>query len=377
MKFLALLFTPVFIGIAFYFYFYLKRAMQTFGLPMKERKWRLIAGAAVLAVGVLCYFTARISLVILLHVFLIDLLLRLIALLVKLIFCKRKEAVCRVVCKIRDSGILPLALGVFIVLGGYLNLCTVVATRYTVETDKNIRAEGYRVVMLADVHYGVSLDYEELLEKCDEINAQQPDLILLGGDLIDGSTTQAQILELYRALGTLEARYGVYYVHGNHDRPFSMDSYTFTTKDLETAITAAGIRILDDEVVQITDDLVLIGREDRSADRMDHGDRAELSELMAKADADDYVIVLDHQPCEYAENERLGTDLLLSGHTHGGQIVPLNWLQEVIPFNDGVYGRYPIGNGEAIITAGFGTWNFPVKTGVPAEYLVIDIVPGK
>ena len=70
----------------------------------------------------------------------------------------------------------------------------------------------------------------------------------------------------------------------------------------------------------------------------------------------------------------MGTDLLLSGHTPGGQLFPINYVQEWIPFNDGVYGRYDIDDDTvAIITSGFATWSYPSKTAAPAEYVIVDI----
>jgi predicted MPP superfamily phosphohydrolase len=96
---------------------------------------------------------------------------------------------------------------------------------------------------------------------------------------------------------------------------------------------------------------------------------------LEKVKKEDFILTLDHQPNEYKENGQLGTDLLLSGHTHAGQLFPINYLQELIPFNDGVYGMYDIGEkGKAIITSGFGTWSYPSKTAGPAEYVIIDIV---
>jgi predicted MPP superfamily phosphohydrolase len=112
-----------------------------------------------------------------------------------------------------------------------------------------------------------------------------------------------------------------------------------------------------------------VGREDRSVSK-----RKPLQALMETVDHDSFVLTLDHQPCEYKENGKYGSDLVLSGHTHGGQLFPINYLQMLIPFNDGVYGRYQIdADTQAIVTAGFATWNYPSKTAAAAEYVIIDI----
>ena len=134
---------------------------------------------------------------------------------------------------------------------------------------------------------------------------------------------------------------------------------------------ANGITLLQDETVLLTEDFALIGREDKS-----RKNRKELSELTEDLKDGIFRLVLDHQPNQYEENGADGTDLLLSGHTHGGQIFPLNLLMGIIPFNDGTYGAYELSNGgTAIVTSGFAGWNFPIKTAAPAEYAVIDILP--
>lgn len=368
---------PVILGIAAYFYFFLRRMLKTFGAPVEKHWLKIIIGLAALVLGWLSSDIRSMSVVIIMHVFLLAVLMHPINFAVRKIFSKRNEKVCSVWKRIYGSGAIPILLTAVILVGGYFNLHNVVQTDYTIRTEKNIRSEGYRIALIADVHYGISLDYEELLKKCEEINAAEPDIVILCGDVIDGATTGEQMREVYRALGTLESEFGTYYVHGNHDRPFSLDTYTYTVDDLLHTIEENGITIVDDEVVQIADDFVLVGREDRSSDRFGNGGRATLEELFASVDMDtnDFVLTLDHQPNEYAENGKIGTDLLLSGHTHGGQLFPINWIQEIIPFNDGVYGLYEIDKDTtAIVTSGFATWNYPVKTAAPAEYVIIDVV---
>ena len=96
---------------------------------------------------------------------------------------------------------------------------------------------------------------------------------------------------------------------------------------------------------------------------------------MEGVDKDDFILVLDHQPKEYKENEANGTDLLLSGHTHGGQIWPGNIIFNILKFDDAVYGETVGENGSfrAFVTSGVAGWGYPVKTAAPAEYVIIDI----
>ena len=377
MKFLRMALLPAALGIAIYFYFFLKRMLTAFGAPTAKKSVRIGIAAAAALLGWLVSDISSMASIILLHLFMLSLLLHPINFAMKRIFAKRGAGVLAVWKKVYQSGAVSILLTVLLILFGYWNLHNVIRTDYRIETDKEIRTEGYRIALIADVHYGVSLTYEELLEKCREINAANPDIVILCGDIIDDSANANEMREVYRALGTLDSEFGTYYVHGNHDRPFSFmkDDYTYTEEEQIATMEENGITVLTDDVVQITDNFVLVGRNDQSSSSFGHGKRMTLDQLFATVDQEDFVLVLDHQPKEYAENGEIGTDLLLSGHTHGGQLFPLNLLMEVIPFNDGLYGLYAIDSDTAaIVTSGFAGWNFPVKTAAPAEYVIIDVV---
>ena len=178
---------------------------------------------------------------------------------------------------------------------------------------------------------------------------------------------------MFKALSTIESKYGIFYTYGNHDRPMSLMKSEFSEDELVSVIAQNGIKILCDETYEINDDFVIVGRDDRSVDR---GEKKRLSieSLLKDIDKKDFILTLDHQPNQYAENGKAGTDLILSGHTHGGQIFPINIVQQLIKFNDGVYGKYKIDNDtEAIVSSGFAGWSYPVKTVSPAEYVIIDI----
>lgn len=363
-----LVFGAVLFGIGAYLYGYLKRAAAAFGADIGRKlvKRVLFAVSVVLAVSGMAF--GGFVLIILVHLMALDALIRLFGWIVHKIFKNRPFLRWK---RVLGSGVLPLALTLAVMLGGYYNLHNVVKTGYTVYTEKNIRAEGYRIALVADVHFGVSLDEQALMEKCREIEAQSPDMVILCGDIVDNDTTVMQMQRVFAAFGGIQSEFGVFYVYGNHDRPMRLLQSAFLEEELKECILSNGITILQDHVLPISKDLVLVGREDRSASK-----RLALSKLYQNVDKEDFVLVLDHQPNEYKENGSLGTDLLLSGHTHGGQLFPLDYLQELIPFNDGVYGRYTLSNGGvAIITSGFGTWSYPIKTSAPAEYVIIDVLP--
>lgn len=359
------------VGLIFYFHGFFRRAFEAFSVSPTTRRAKVILWVLSLAFAGTCVFFTSILALFVLHLFAFALVCDLVRTIGLWIAHKRFPRFARVWKRVLFSGIPQTLLAIALILGGALNMANVQKTDYKLETQKDIAADGYRVALLADLHYGVSLDFAGLEALCDEIEAQAPDLLILCGDIVDESTERSEIPALFSALSGVKTTYGVFYVYGNHDRLRGN-----ADEDLGAIIEKAGVTVLCDEGVQITEDLYLVGREDRSQKRA--GGRLSIDTLLSACDQTDFLLVLDHQPSEYAENAVAGTDLLLSGHTHGGQLFPLNLLQHVIPFNDAVYGETPLGTGgKAIVTSGVAGWKFPIKTAAPAEYVIIDIVPAK
>jgi predicted MPP superfamily phosphohydrolase len=306
-----------------------------------------------------------------LHVMFVDGILRLIALFF------RKITFPPTVKKLFGSGLCAVLIAGAVLFAGCINFFSVRPTEYEILTEKELRAEGYRVVLIADVHYGVSLDRAELQRVCDEIEACNPDFIILGGDITDHETGKAKAREVFALLSSIESKYGTYFTFGNHDVPMrgmpSEFADQYGEEELNALVENCGITVLKDDIHYVgeADELALIGRKDRSA-----GNRLGVQALDASTRDDAFRLVIDHQPNEYQENGNCGTDLLLSGHTHGGQFFPLNFIMPL--FNDAVYGRTVIDEDtEAIVSSGLACWGYPFKTAAPAEYLVIDILPAK
>ncbi|MBE6629613.1 MAG: hypothetical protein E7624_02035 [Ruminococcaceae bacterium] len=373
----SFLLLPFAVPIAIYLFFILRRFCVTVGLAVAGWRKKLLLWVIAAALALAGMMLSWMGAIFLLHLVVFAGIVQLVNFILKKSARGRYESGFALWRRVYGLFLVPLVLSLAVMVGGYINLHTVRETAYTLHTDKQIRTEGYRVALIADVHFGVSLDAEELAEKCAEISAKKPDLVILCGDIVDNSTTREGMYAVFCELGKIESTYGVFYVHGNHDRPMRIVASAFTEAELVAAIEQNGITVLQDEVVQITEDLVLVGREDRSAARGEKG-RASIAELLSAVELSDFVLTLDHQPNQYAENGAAGTDLLLSGHTHGGQIFPLDILQEIVPFNDAVYGLYDIDDdSKAIVTSGFAGWAFPIKTAAPAEYVIIDILPKK
>lgn len=220
--------------------------------------------------------------------------------------------------------------------------------------------ETLNIVMAADMHFGLLSGRRHAERLVREINALRPDLVLFPGDLLDDGIEQFQSRKIGTVLSGIDARYGVYASLGNHDRHHG------PAQELLEALEQGGMRVLYDEAVVIDDAFTLVGRRDRS----DRG-RAPLAALMANVDTGKPVILLDHQPFGLEEARQLGVDLMVSGHTHRGQVFPGNWITERLYEND--WGHLQRDGFHSIVTSGYGFWGPPIRIGSRSEIVQITV----
>ncbi len=349
---------------------FLRRSAITFNIDVKNKYVKRVIFAISIACSLLCMFVFGNALIFIMHLIVIELLMNLLNFIIKKIASKKYDDL-KIWKKIFGSGFVSIIIAAVFIVYGHYNMMNVVATDYEISTEKEIRDEGYRMALIADVHYGISIDVKELERICEEISKKSLDFVILCGDIVDENTELDEMKDVFSSLGKIESKYGIFFVYGNHDRQPYSDDKQYTEEQLETAITNAGITILSDEQYTINDELTIIGRED--AKFINGSTRKPLEELFENVNPDNYIIVLDHQPKEYLINSELGSDLILSGHTHAGQIWPANLLFEIIKFDDAVYGHVDIDNTQAIVTSGMAGWGYSIKTSSPAEYAIIDI----
>ena len=190
---------------------------------------------------------------------------------------------------------------------------------------------------------------------------------MICGDFVDDESKKADMLAACEALGTLNTKYGVYYAYGNHDVGY-FHYRDFTADALTAALTENGIIILYDETAELGDNYYICGRRDRYDDG-----RKPAQELTQPLDLSRYIIMLDHQPNDYDAEAAAGADLVLSGHTHGGQLFPAGLIGLAIGANERVYGTETRGSTQFLVTSGASGWAIPFKTGCISEYCVIDI----
>ena len=239
-------------------------------------------------------------------------------------------------------------------------------TGYTLSTEKPI--EAVRIALIADAHIGTTFDGGGMAGHLETIMAQNPDVILIAGDFVDDGTTRRDMLRACEALGAVRPKYGVWFAYGNHDEGYFRNR-GFTIADLTGALEKNGVGVLGDRTA-VAGPLFLAGRLDVS-----RSPRKAVSELLREAPSDKYTVVIDHEPTDYENESETSADLVVSGHTHGGQLFPINRAGEWLKLNDRTYGHEKRNGTDFIVTSGISDWAVKFKTGTQSEYVIIDVKP--
>jgi uncharacterized protein len=242
--------------------------------------------------------------------------------------------------------------------------------RVSVRLDRLPRAQdGFRIVQLTDIHVGPTIGRTFVEEIVARANALSPDLIAITGDLVDGPVSQ--LAPAIAPLADLKAPHGVYFVTGNHE--YFSDAEAWLNE-----LTRLGIRALRNERVAIGNGPAgfdLAGVDDRSA--VHYGGlspKDALGRALSDRDPGRELVLLAHQPRTLLDAESFGIGLQLSGHTHGGQMWPFNFvvgLQQ--PFVAGLHRR---GSSQIYVSRGTGYWGPPMRLGAPAEITEIRLESG-
>jgi predicted MPP superfamily phosphohydrolase len=222
-------------------------------------------------------------------------------------------------------------------------------------------AEGYTIVQLTDVHIGWTLGARFVEDVVARVNALEPDLIVLTGDLVDGSVRE--LAPHVAPLANLRARDGVYAVTGNHEYYWNVDAWLAHFGSL-------GLRFLRNERVTIRDVLELAGTDDVTSEAMAAGHGEDFARAAAGRNPELPLVLLAHHPRSIAGAN--GVDLQLSGHTHGGQLLPLGWLARL--FEPHVAGLARVGSAWLYVSEGTGFWGPPMRVGTSCEIAAITLV---
>lgn len=234
-----------------------------------------------------------------------------------------------------------------------------VVRQVTYTTDKPVPGP-YKVVFASDLHFGGLFGTEYGKELAARINGQKSDLILLGGDIVDGDLPFVQQEGSLDTLKELRARDGIYAVYGNHDK--RMDTATIERSLLEKE----GIRFLVDETKPVNAWLSLTGLDDYL-----FGDRrARFQPETGKCN-----ILMEHEPRRLEKAAEEGYDLYFAGHTHAGQLLPNRLItRKMYPLD---YGSRWFGTMLATTSSGYGLWGVPIRSGPRPEIVVVTIIPKK
>ncbi len=238
------------------------------------------------------------------------------------------------------------------------------------------------VVLVADLHMGYNIRQRQIKQMVEKINASNPDLVVIAGDIFDNDYDSLDNPdELINILNSINSKYGVYACYGNHDISEKiMGGFTFRFDKREKRqsdirmdefLEKANIKLLRDEYVLIDNSFYLYGRPDAKRPGRDIEVRKTPDELVEGLDQSKPIVVIDHQPSQLDELANAGVDLDLCGHTHDGQLFPLNITCGLIWENS--YGYLKKGNMHNIVTSGVGLYGPFMRVGTDAEICSIKV----
>jgi predicted MPP superfamily phosphohydrolase len=230
--------------------------------------------------------------------------------------------------------------------------------------------DGFVLVQISDLHVGPTIREREVDRVVEQANALRPDLVAITGDLMDGPVRE--LGGIVQGIGRLRARHGVHFVTGNHEYYSGVEAWL-------PFLTRLGVRVLRNERVAIGDagaSFDLAGVDDWRSAPFGGGHGYDLEKALAGRDPERALVLLAHQPAGVEEAIRQGVGLQVSGHTHGGQIVPFNLaVHAAFRYVKGLY-AVDGGAGQVYVSRGTGYWGPPMRLGVPPEITRITLVAG-
>lgn len=255
---------------------------------------------------------------------------------------------------------------VIIIIGSWLAHNPYIV-KYGVQiNNKSTDLQNIKLVMISDLHVETSSSSRYLEKAADKITSLHPDLILIAGDFAEGTLDPVTKDKLSQILSKLHARYGIYAVLGNHEY------YGGESDGITEFLYSQDLTVLRDELTEsIGGKIYIAGRHDYDSGRVLGGKRKPLAEILTGTDPSKPLILLDHQPRDISEAKQAGVDLMLSGHTHGGQLFPLQLTTKSLFIIDrGILQEEPF---HLIVSTGLGVWGPPIRTNSRSEIVEIDL----
>jgi predicted MPP superfamily phosphohydrolase len=263
------------------------------------------------------------------------------------------------------SLIVTVALSTLLIIGGFINALIPAVKEYDITIDKPAgEIKTLRIAAVSDIHLGSIIRKRSIKKLSGILKELKPDLVLLLGDIVDGEVGPVMRGDLLKYFTSPKGKDDLFAITGNHE-------FIGGAGRTIPYIESKGIRILKDEIVTLKGGIQLIGRIDRDSFRFYGKERLSLGELMKQVDTTKPVILLDHQPFHLDEPAKYGVDLQLSGHTHNGQMWPLNYVTSMI--YELSYGYKKKEKTQFIVSSGYGVWGPRVRSGSRSEVLLINI----
>ncbi|MEY1638189.1 metallophosphoesterase [Tenuifilum osseticum] len=250
-----------------------------------------------------------------------------------------------------------------VILAGYIYAINPKINQLKIESSKPIPGGGLTIAMVSDIHLGTIIGKNELTKLVDKINSQKPDIVLFVGDIFDEDIAPVVNGQMGEQFERINAKYGVFAVTGNHE-------FFSNHRAKIEYLQKHGVNVLNDTVAEVAN-INIVGRYDRQSNFALGQSRKTLSELAKDIDQSKFTVVLDHQPFNLNESVESGADLQLSGHTHHGQMWPLNYITQAV--YEVSMGYKKIGNTHIYVSPGYGTWGPRVRLGNRPEIAVIRI----
>lgn len=279
------------------------------------------------------------------------------------------------------TGLICIAAIAFFCIWGIISAVHVRSTNYEITINKNGgKLDELNIALVADLHLGYTVGPRMIRQMVDKINAQNPDIILIAGDIFDNDYDAiGNPEELIRILSQLRSKYGTYAVYGNHDTDEKiLAGFTFPSKEKKTSdprmddfLQQAGIRLINEETLLIDDSFYLVGRADEERPGRGVDIRKNLQEIMDSIDGSKPVIVMEHEPKFLQTLADAGIDLHLCGHTHDGQTFPANFLCKLVWENPAGYLKKD--NMQSIVTSGVGLFGPNMRVSTKSEVVHIQV----
>jgi predicted MPP superfamily phosphohydrolase len=252
-----------------------------------------------------------------------------------------------------------IVIPVVVVLLGVINLNTVRVSEYNVEVSRrNSGMDHLRVAFVSDFHIQHHTRLRFIDQFVRKVNALQPDVMLFGGDIVEGDREYETTEAIEAAFRKINSKYGSFGVPGNHEFYGGQEQGSFFRK--------AEITMLCDTLVKIDSSFYLAGRNDQH-----HNQRKSLDEILKNAISDLPIILMDHRPTELQKVSNTAVNVQFSGHTHHGQLFPVNLVTRHV--YELSWGYRKIGNTHFFVTSGLRLWGPPVKTAGKSEIMLVDI----